>query len=111
MRIEGHNEWVESATHHIGFTTAWPPNKKISGGPSGEYLDLDLTSKREKTGGPTYAAVTARSYHPGGRERAVRRRLGEVRQEHRERPDVAVAGERRRGRSHQRRFVLSAVVP
>ncbi len=66
VRIEGHNEWVESATHHIGFTTAWPPNKKISGGPSGEYLDLDLTSKREKTGGPTYAAVTARSYHPGG---------------------------------------------
>ncbi|WP_406694972.1 DUF1559 domain-containing protein [Singulisphaera sp. Ch08] len=68
IKIEGHNEWVESATHHIGFTTAWPPNKQIRGGPNGEYADLDLTSKREKTGGPTYAAVTARSYHPGGVE-------------------------------------------
>jgi hypothetical protein len=66
VRIEGHNEWVESGTHHTGFTTAWPPNKAIRGGPSGEYADLDITSRREKTGGPTFAAVTARSYHPGG---------------------------------------------
>ncbi|MDX2037423.1 MAG: DUF1559 domain-containing protein [Isosphaeraceae bacterium] len=66
FRAEGHNEWVESASHHTGFTTAWPPNKKISGGPNGEYADLDITSKREKTGGPTFAAITARSRHPGG---------------------------------------------
>jgi prepilin-type N-terminal cleavage/methylation domain-containing protein len=66
FRREGHNEWVESGTHHTGFTTAWPPNKLIRGGPNNEYSDLDLTSKREKTGGPTFAAVTARSYHPGG---------------------------------------------
>jgi prepilin-type N-terminal cleavage/methylation domain-containing protein len=66
LRVEGHNEWPESGTHHIGFTTAWPPNKKIAGGPNGEYQDLDITSKREKTGGPTFAAVTARSHHPSG---------------------------------------------
>ncbi|MEW4568225.1 DUF1559 domain-containing protein [Tautonia sp. JC769] len=66
FRAEGHNEWVESATHHTGFTTAWPPNRTISGGPNGEYADLDLTSRREKIGGPTFAAITARSYHPGG---------------------------------------------
>ena len=66
IRDEGHNEWPESGTHHIGFTTAWPPNKRIAGGPNGEYRDLDITSKREKTGGPTFAAVTARSYHLGG---------------------------------------------
>jgi len=66
FRAEGHNEWVESASHHIGFTTAWPPNKAIRGGPNGEYAEIDLTSKREKTGGPTFAAITARSYHPGG---------------------------------------------
>ncbi len=66
FRAEGHNEWVESASHHIGFTTAWPPNKLLRGGPNGEYAEIDLTSKREKTGGPTFAAITARSYHPGG---------------------------------------------
>jgi prepilin-type N-terminal cleavage/methylation domain-containing protein/prepilin-type processing-associated H-X9-DG protein len=66
FRREGHNEWVESGVHHTGFTTAWPPNKRIVGGPNNEYEDLDINSKREKTGGPSYAAVTARSYHPGG---------------------------------------------
>jgi prepilin-type N-terminal cleavage/methylation domain-containing protein/prepilin-type processing-associated H-X9-DG protein len=70
VRIEGHNEWVESAVHHIGFTTAWPPNKQIRGGPSNEYHDLDINSKREKTAVadtlPRFAAITARSYHTGG---------------------------------------------
>jgi len=62
----GHSEWVESSVHHAGFTTAWPPNKKISGGPAGEFADIDLNSRREKIGGMTFAAITARSYHPGG---------------------------------------------
>src|SRR5262245_10326495 len=66
FRTEGHNEWPESGTHHIGFTTAWPPNKRISGGPNGEYADLDITSRREKIGGPTFAAITSRSHRPGG---------------------------------------------
>jgi prepilin-type processing-associated H-X9-DG protein len=29
-------------------------------------LDSDLTSEDEDDGGPTYSAITARSYHPGG---------------------------------------------
>ena len=29
-------------------------------------VDVDLVGRGEKTGGPTYAAITARSYHPGG---------------------------------------------
>jgi prepilin-type N-terminal cleavage/methylation domain-containing protein/prepilin-type processing-associated H-X9-DG protein len=62
----GHNEWVESGVHHAGFTTAWPPNKPIRGGPNNEYPDLDINSSREKLGRPSFAAVTARSYHPGG---------------------------------------------
>jgi prepilin-type N-terminal cleavage/methylation domain-containing protein/prepilin-type processing-associated H-X9-DG protein len=70
VRVEGHNEWVESAVHHIGFTTAWPPNKVIRGGANNEYADVDINSKREKTGVgdtlPRFAAVTSRSYHPGG---------------------------------------------
>jgi prepilin-type N-terminal cleavage/methylation domain-containing protein/prepilin-type processing-associated H-X9-DG protein len=63
---EGRTEWYESGTHHTGFTTAWTPNRKIAGGPGRIYPDLDLTSSREKLGRPTFAAVTARSYHPGG---------------------------------------------
>jgi prepilin-type N-terminal cleavage/methylation domain-containing protein len=70
FRSEGHTEWVESGVHHIGFTTAWPPNKIIQGGPANQYADLDLTSKREKTGIsdnlPRFAAITARSHHAGG---------------------------------------------
>jgi prepilin-type N-terminal cleavage/methylation domain-containing protein/prepilin-type processing-associated H-X9-DG protein len=64
--IEGHCEWPEVAVHHIGMTTAWPPNKKTPGGPGYSTPDVDLNSRRERIGGPTFAAVTARSYHPGG---------------------------------------------
>ena len=28
--------------------------------------DLDINGQREKVGGPTFAAITARSFHPGG---------------------------------------------
>jgi prepilin-type processing-associated H-X9-DG protein len=64
--IEGHCEWPEVAVQHIGMTTAWPPNKQTPGGPDYTTPDVDLNSERERIGGPTYAAVTARSYHPGG---------------------------------------------
>ena len=29
-------------------------------------VDVDLVGQRETSGGPTFAAVTSRSYHPGG---------------------------------------------
>jgi prepilin-type N-terminal cleavage/methylation domain-containing protein/prepilin-type processing-associated H-X9-DG protein len=64
--LNGHSQWPEVAVHHIGFTTAWRPNKQTPGGPGGAYPDVDLNSMRERLGGPTYAAVTSRSYHPGG---------------------------------------------
>jgi prepilin-type N-terminal cleavage/methylation domain-containing protein/prepilin-type processing-associated H-X9-DG protein len=63
---EGRTQWFESGSHHTGVTTAWPPNKRIPGGPGLIYADVDLTSNREKLGRPTFAASTARSYHPGG---------------------------------------------
>lgn len=63
---EGRTQWFESGVHHNGITTAWPPNKQIPGGPNREYAEVDLTSSREKRGLPTFAAITARSYHPGG---------------------------------------------
>jgi prepilin-type processing-associated H-X9-DG protein len=29
-------------------------------------MDLDLNGKNEENGGPTFSAINARSYHPGG---------------------------------------------
>jgi prepilin-type N-terminal cleavage/methylation domain-containing protein len=52
--------------HHNGFTTAWPPNKVTPGGPGLSQPDVDVLSQRERRGGPTFAAITSRSYHPGG---------------------------------------------
>jgi prepilin-type processing-associated H-X9-DG protein len=61
----GHTEWVEGDAHETGFTTTFTPNTKVPYTPNGQ--DVDLTSSRdgESTTLPTYAAVTARSYHPG----------------------------------------------
>src|SRR3974377_1625809 len=63
FKPDGHAEWVDGGVHHTGFTTAWVPNK-ITGNTS--VRDLDINGKREKVGGPTFAAITSRSYHPGG---------------------------------------------
>jgi prepilin-type N-terminal cleavage/methylation domain-containing protein/prepilin-type processing-associated H-X9-DG protein len=63
LNANGHGEWVDGAALETGFTTAWPPNKQILG-PTG--VDVDIVSVGEKSGGPTYAAITARSYHSGG---------------------------------------------
>jgi len=63
---EGRTQWFESGVHHTGFTTAWTPNKKTPGGPNKMYADVDINCSREKLGRPSFAAVTARSYHSGG---------------------------------------------
>ncbi|MDR3622389.1 MAG: DUF1559 domain-containing protein [Paludisphaera borealis] len=63
----GHSEWEDGNTSQAGFTTAWPPNKVTPGQYSGKTVpDADLIAIREENGGPTFAAITARSYHPGG---------------------------------------------
>jgi len=62
----GHTEGVDGRVHQTGFTALLPPNSKVivSGGdrPEGDY-----TSCREDMGcrGPTFAAVTSRSWHTG----------------------------------------------
>jgi len=67
LRVEeGRTQWFESGVHHNGLTTAWPPNKKTPGGPGNLYADVDINCSREKLGRPSFAAITARSYHPGG---------------------------------------------
>lgn len=64
-KTSGHTEWVDGHAHQAGFTTAFPPNKKILGS-SNRNIDVDLTTTREVNGGPTFASITSRSYHPGG---------------------------------------------
>jgi len=64
LKTTAHAEWVDGAALETGFTTAWPPNRTILGGTT--QVDVDLVGRGEKTGGPTYAAINARSYHPAG---------------------------------------------
>jgi prepilin-type N-terminal cleavage/methylation domain-containing protein len=64
----GHTEWPEGRAVQIGFTTAFAPNTKVFCEESGTTYDVDWSSQGEgiSTTVPTYAAVTARSYHAGG---------------------------------------------
>jgi prepilin-type N-terminal cleavage/methylation domain-containing protein len=63
----GHTEWVEGDVHETGFTTVFPPNFVLPYTNAGQTYDIDFTSVRdgESATNPTYAAVTARSYHEG----------------------------------------------
>ena len=59
-----HVKWSIGSACYDGFTTALPPNTRVLVGNPQE--DYDLDSIDENNGGPTYAAVTSRSYHPAG---------------------------------------------
>jgi hypothetical protein len=63
----GHTEWVEGDVHESGFTTTFTPNTKVPYDNAGVTYDIDFTSIRdgESATAPTYAAITARSYHTG----------------------------------------------
>ncbi|WP_166830285.1 DUF1559 domain-containing protein [Thalassoroseus pseudoceratinae] len=63
----GHTEWVEGDVHETGFTTTFTPNTHVPYTDSGVEYSIDVTSVRdgESASSPTYAAITARSYHPG----------------------------------------------
>ncbi len=60
----GHTHWSNGNSFHDGFTTALPPNTRS---PLGTVApDGDMSSEDEDDGGPTYGAITSRSYHSGG---------------------------------------------
>lgn len=64
----GHTEWPDGRVHHSGMTTAFTPNTAVLYQHSdGQTYDIDYNSRQEGKSDtqPTYAAVTARSYHPG----------------------------------------------
>lgn len=63
----GHGEWCDAAVHESGMTTVFTPNTNVRYLHSdGRFYDIDYNSREEGTSRtlPTYAAVTARSFHP-----------------------------------------------
>lgn len=64
----GHTEWVDARTHQTGFTAVFGPNTRVPCTISGVVYDVDWTNQQEGKSAtvPTWAAVTARSYHPAG---------------------------------------------
>jgi len=64
----GHTEWVEGRAVQIGFTTTFAPNTKVLCNVDDVTYDVDWSNHMEGTSTtvPTYAAVTARSYHRDG---------------------------------------------
>ena len=61
-----HVEWVDGKVHETGFTTVFTPNSFVAYTSAGITYDVDAVLATETNTGDTYAAVTSRSYHPGG---------------------------------------------
>jgi prepilin-type processing-associated H-X9-DG protein len=68
----GHTEWVDGKIHEVGFTTTFTPNSQTiiaaAVGTTPAVIGDVITRKERNAAGlnkPTYAAVTARSYHTG----------------------------------------------
>jgi type II secretory pathway pseudopilin PulG len=63
----GHTEWVDGRAHQTGFTSVFTPNFELPYTNGGTTYDIDWTNAREgkQDTARTYAAVTARSHHPG----------------------------------------------
>ena len=64
----GHTEWVDGRVHQTGITALFTPNTNVPCVQDGRTYDIDWTNVQESSSQPaaTYAAITARSYHPGG---------------------------------------------
>jgi hypothetical protein len=63
----GHTEWPDGRVHHEGMTTCFAPNTKVNYNFNGQLYNIDFNSRQEGRSltQPSYAAVTARSYHAG----------------------------------------------
>jgi prepilin-type N-terminal cleavage/methylation domain-containing protein/prepilin-type processing-associated H-X9-DG protein len=69
----GHTRWCNGGVYYSGFTTAMPPNSPVKAisraagfANAGQNVPMDWDSVDENDGGPTYMALAASSYHPGG---------------------------------------------
>jgi prepilin-type N-terminal cleavage/methylation domain-containing protein/prepilin-type processing-associated H-X9-DG protein len=63
-RGPGKVRWSNFNSYYSGLTFALPPNPRSTAGPN--HVDFDLITVDENDGWPTFAAVSARSHHPGG---------------------------------------------
>ncbi|MBL8865641.1 MAG: DUF1559 domain-containing protein [Gemmataceae bacterium] len=62
-----HVEWVDGKVHETGFTSVLTPNTAvIHTDYAGTKYDVNVVLATESNPGDTYAAVTSRSFHPGG---------------------------------------------
>ena len=68
LKLTGHTEWVDFKSSETQFTATFPPNTVVPYTAGGATYDVDFVSSSEGkvVSLPTYAAVTARSYHTGG---------------------------------------------
>lgn len=66
-RGTGHTEWANGHCNHSGFTTVLTPNTRVPFTFNGIVYDVDYNSRQEGSSRtqPSYAVLTARSYHPG----------------------------------------------
>lgn len=64
----GHTEWPDGRVHHSGFTSVFTPNFNVEFKKDGITHDIDVNTQKEGNSAtqPSYAAITARSYHSGG---------------------------------------------
>jgi prepilin-type N-terminal cleavage/methylation domain-containing protein/prepilin-type processing-associated H-X9-DG protein len=64
---KGHTEWGDGKCQQTGVTSTFPPNTPVMCTYNGAGYDVDFvtTSEGKSRTVSTYAAVTARSYHPG----------------------------------------------
>jgi prepilin-type N-terminal cleavage/methylation domain-containing protein len=64
----GHTEWVDGRVHQTGYTATYTPNTRVLCEINGKEYDVDWTNQQEGKSDtvPTFAAVTARSFHVGG---------------------------------------------
>jgi type II secretory pathway pseudopilin PulG len=64
----GHTSWASGDPLHTGLTFAFPPNSKVRYRHDGKTWSIDYMSNRPGLSAtlPTYAVITARSYHPDG---------------------------------------------
>jgi prepilin-type N-terminal cleavage/methylation domain-containing protein/prepilin-type processing-associated H-X9-DG protein len=61
----GHVNWANGSVFNCGVTTALTPNTRVIPLPNDSNA-YDIVTTDENQCGPTYAALTADSYHPGG---------------------------------------------
>ena len=109
----GHVSWADGSVDQSGMTTAWAPNTKVMVSlqddvklQSPSSADLDLVGTPEISGGRTIAAITSRSYHPGGVNVLFDDGSVPFHQGNDQRQHLAGLGFGERLRNHQRRAVL-----